>query len=79
MVVLLHVSGEPFGNWNAMWSAGNFYDSLSRSCVPLFIMLAGASLLPKQEPIFNIHPKALPTNSPTAPFLVGVLPVVAAA
>lgn len=57
MVVLLHVSGEAFGNWNAMWSAGNFYDSLSRSCVPLFIMLAGASLLPKQEPLSTFFRK----------------------
>lgn len=49
MVILLHVSAELFGAWNEKWWAGNVYDSLTRSCVPLFVMIAGATLLPKQE------------------------------
>ncbi|MGH8822038.1 MAG: acyltransferase family protein, partial [Rhodoferax sp.] len=37
--------------WNDKWWAGNVYDSLTRSSVPLFFMVSGATLLPKQEPI----------------------------
>ncbi|NTW74985.1 MAG: acyltransferase family protein [Chlorobiaceae bacterium] len=51
MVVLLHVSSGAFLAWNSNWWAGNFYDSLVRACVPLFLMITGATLLPRQEPI----------------------------
>jgi surface polysaccharide O-acyltransferase-like enzyme len=49
MVVLLHVSAGLFLTWDQRWSAGNFYDSLTRTCVPIFLMITGATLLPKQE------------------------------
>ncbi|NPC55770.1 acyltransferase [Caenimonas soli] len=51
MVVMLHVSGQVFGTWDGRWWAGNVYDSLVRSCVPLFFMIAGASLLRVDEPL----------------------------
>jgi len=58
MVVMLHVSGETFSNFNDIWwLAGNVYDSLVRSCVPIFIMIAGATLLPKQEGLSNFFKK----------------------
>jgi surface polysaccharide O-acyltransferase-like enzyme len=51
MVIALHVSAAAFGIWNEAWWAGNFYDSLMRGCVPLFLMITGATLLPKHEEI----------------------------
>lgn len=52
LVILLHASIEPFSTVNIMspqavqyWWTSDIYNSLSRSCVPLFIMLTGALLL----------------------------------
>ncbi len=47
-VILLHVSAPfliPFEN-SADWWVGNMYDSFSRWCVPLFVMVSGALILP---------------------------------
>lgn len=47
-VILLHVSAPflvPFDNTREWW-IGNIYDSLSRWCVPLFVMVSGSLLLP---------------------------------
>ncbi len=51
MVVILHISAPIFVVSNEKWWAGNTYDSLVRSCVPLFLMIAGATLLSKNEGI----------------------------
>jgi surface polysaccharide O-acyltransferase-like enzyme len=61
LVILLHASIEPNPNINFMspegvqlWWASNVYDSISRTAVPLFIMLTGALLLQptkKDEPL----------------------------
>ncbi|MBK0391958.1 acyltransferase [Ramlibacter algicola] len=52
MVIQLHVSAELYARWGApAWWAGNVYDSLTRACVPLFFMLAGATLLRRDEPL----------------------------
>lgn len=48
-VILLHVSAPflvPFDETRKWW-VGNIYDSLSRWCVPLFVMVSGALVLPK--------------------------------
>ena len=52
LVILLHASIEPNPNVNLMspegvqlWWTSNIYDSISRTAVPLFIMLTGALLL----------------------------------
>jgi surface polysaccharide O-acyltransferase-like enzyme len=50
MVILLHVSAGQFMTWDDKWWAGNFYDALVRPCVPLFLMISGATLLSRQEP-----------------------------
>lgn len=54
-VIVLHVSSPPiFTEYNSLgkisinWWIANFYDSFSRFCVPLFIMITGALLLPQQ-------------------------------
>ena len=57
MVVLLHVSASGFHVFNGIWWAANFWDSLTRSCVPLFFMIAGATLLPKKESSFVFFKK----------------------
>jgi surface polysaccharide O-acyltransferase-like enzyme len=50
-VILLHSSAPflvPFTE-SRQWWIGNTYDSLSRWCVPLFVMVSGALLLPEAE------------------------------
>ena len=52
-VVLVHISADVITEWGrfpgSWWWAANIYDSLARGCVPVFIMLSGALLLPKTE------------------------------
>jgi surface polysaccharide O-acyltransferase-like enzyme len=48
-VIFLHVSAPfvvPFST-SMEWWIGNIYDSLTRWCVPLFVMISGALILPK--------------------------------
>lgn len=49
MVVLLHVSApyviQNTDNPNFYFTIGNFYDSISRICVPIFVMISGAFLI----------------------------------
>jgi surface polysaccharide O-acyltransferase-like enzyme len=50
-VILLHVAAPfvvPFENSRDWW-IGNIFDSLSRWCVPLFVMVSGALILPNAE------------------------------
>ena len=49
MVVMLHVAAVNFSVFDDQWWASNFYDSLTRSCVPVFLMISGVLLLGKQE------------------------------
>lgn len=52
-VIVLHVSSSvlyEFGKVsNFDWWAGNIYDSLVRWCVPVFLMVTGALLIPKKN------------------------------
>ena len=52
-VVIVHVSADIITEWSAVprscWWIANFYDSLARGAVPLFVMVSGALLLPKAE------------------------------
>lgn len=52
-VVLLHSAAPLLNKFDSLpaqnWWAGNFYDSLTRVCVPLFFMVSGALLLGKSE------------------------------
>jgi surface polysaccharide O-acyltransferase-like enzyme len=63
-VVFLHVSasivfGASFGSES--WWIGNVYDSLSRWCVPVLVMISGALLLDesKQEDATAFYQKRL--------------------
>lgn len=50
-VILLHVSGQILIQYGKVsdfvWWTGNLFDSFVRFCVPVFVMLTGALLLPK--------------------------------
>ena len=63
-VVLLHVAGvvlnrDPIGSLN--WWAANVYESASRWCVPVFVMISGALLLDpsKKESVSEFYKKRL--------------------
>lgn len=45
----VEISDPLYGNYE--WWAGNIYDSLTRWCVPIFVMMSGYFLLNKEEPI----------------------------
>jgi surface polysaccharide O-acyltransferase-like enzyme len=52
-VIVLHVSAElllsSFTNPpNIFWNVANLYDSLVRYCVPIFVMITGALMLPQE-------------------------------
>jgi len=52
-VIVLHVSSSVLYEFekvsNFDWWTGNIYDSLVRWCVPVFLMVTGALLIPKQH------------------------------
>ncbi len=52
-VIMIHVSADVITEWRAFprdwWWAANIYDSLVRGCVPVFVMISGALLLPIRE------------------------------
>jgi surface polysaccharide O-acyltransferase-like enzyme len=52
-VIVIHVSSDVITEWGNIptgwWWTANLYDSLVRGCVPVFIMLSGALLLPVEE------------------------------
>ncbi len=61
IVVLLHSAAPLVYGFNKIslysWFVANFYDSMSRVAVPLFFMLSGSLLLPKDEPIIVTYKK----------------------
>jgi len=48
MVISIHVSAKGFASMTNHWWAVNFYESISRFSVPLFLMVTGALLLGKE-------------------------------
>ncbi len=52
-VVSVHVAADIVTEWRSVplsaWWTANFYDSLARGAVPVFVMLSGALLLPQVE------------------------------
>lgn len=49
MLVVLHSAAVNFDHFSDKWWATNVYDSLARSCVPIFLMISGALFLRKEE------------------------------
>jgi surface polysaccharide O-acyltransferase-like enzyme len=50
-VVIVHVAADIITEWSSVprtgWWAANFYDSLMRGAVPIFVMLSGAGFFPE--------------------------------
>lgn len=63
LVILVHSAAKLMVEWETLpldwWLWGNAYDSLSRACVPLFVMLSGALMLGRQEPAGPFFKKRL--------------------
>jgi surface polysaccharide O-acyltransferase-like enzyme len=53
MVVMIHASAPSVikYSFSSNWLAGNFYDSLSRAAVPVFVMISGAIFLSSSKEI----------------------------
>lgn len=51
MVVVLHVAAMDFHTFGRDWWASNSYDSFTRACVPIFLMITGVLLLGRREPL----------------------------
>lgn len=62
-VILLHIAATLLPEFNhtdiSGWWAANIYNSSVRFCVPLFVMLSGALLLPKEYPLKDFLKKKL--------------------
>ncbi len=60
-VVLLHTAAGMLYKYGSIpnhdWNIGNAYDSIVRFCVPLFLMISGALLLPKEYDIIDFLKK----------------------
>ncbi|MFA6599698.1 MAG: acyltransferase family protein [Candidatus Omnitrophota bacterium] len=52
-VIVIHASADVITEWGGVpdswWWAANLFDSLARGCVPIFVMISGALLLPVSE------------------------------
>lgn len=52
-VIIIHVSApavtSQYFTDNSSWWIANFYNSLCRPCVPIFVMITGSLLLPKKD------------------------------
>jgi surface polysaccharide O-acyltransferase-like enzyme len=73
-VIMVHVATpavftkyNPNNSDNTVWWIGNIYDSLCRFCVPVFVMLTGALLLPQSISLSNFIKKRL--NRIILPFI----------
>lgn len=62
-VVMVHVSADIITEWSSTarsgWWAANFYDSLARGAVPVFVMISGALLLSQTESYRDFFRKRL--------------------
>ena len=59
-VMMLHISGHSWDDievTSAEWSILNFYDSISRWGVPVFVMISGALFLSRYRPVKAIYSK----------------------
>jgi len=61
MVMIIHASAPLLAAWGKetpdYWMWGNGFDSVVRACVPLFVMLSGALILGRQEPLGDFFSK----------------------
>ncbi len=59
MVVILHVSNQNFGTDvnGFVWQTFNFFNSIARWGVPVFVMISGALFLDKEIPVRKLYSK----------------------
>lgn len=57
MVVVLHIASAGATQLDDNWMSSNIYNSMVRSCVPLFLMLSGALLLHRTESALAFYQK----------------------
>lgn len=54
MVILIHISSKGFQTMGPHWWAVNAFESVSRTSVPMFFMLTGALLLPRDHSVGSL-------------------------
>jgi surface polysaccharide O-acyltransferase-like enzyme len=54
LVIMIHTSAAGYVSFGAQWHAALVYESLSRICVPLFFMVTGALLIPREHSINSL-------------------------
>lgn len=81
-VILLHTAAIGWGKTSLdspSWFVLNFYDSISRWCVPVFVMISGAVNLTKKPPLKKVLTKQIPRillYLYTASFFFYVMPLL---
>ncbi|WP_105744439.1 acyltransferase [Cronobacter dublinensis] len=60
LVVMTHVSAYWNYKFQSEWEVVNFYNSLSRCAVPVFVMISGALLIKKDIQILEFYKKKIP-------------------
>ncbi|EOC1327328.1 acyltransferase family protein, partial [Cronobacter dublinensis] len=60
LVVMTHVSAYWNYKFQSEWEVVNFYNSLSRCAVPVFVMISGALLIKKDIQILDFYKKKIP-------------------
>lgn len=54
LVIMIHTSAPGYVSFGGQWHAALFYEAFSRISVPLFFMVTGALLLPREHSIHSI-------------------------
>jgi len=71
LVIFVHTSAMVVQRWGevspADWNAGNVYNVIARSCVPILFLISGALLLPRKESLGAFYGKRF--QKVVSPFL----------
>jgi len=59
LVILTHVNMNGTGAFSPLWNSSNAINAIARPCVPLFIMVTGALLLPRIDSIQKLGSRIL--------------------
>lgn len=62
LVIMTHVSAYWSYKFQSEWEVVNFYNSLSRCAVPVFVMISGALLIKKEIDIVSFYKSKLPKS-----------------
>jgi surface polysaccharide O-acyltransferase-like enzyme len=59
LVILTHVNMNGTGAFSPMWQSSNVLNAIARPCVPFFIMVTGALLLPRVDDLKKLSSRIL--------------------